>query len=620
MPDLDPNKAVSLVVQQFPQNLLLPDEKNIVSLQITNHSNKEENFFFEVEGENLEVSFSSIDLEREVKFNGGETKNIELNLKPKVDGYGKLIINIYWAKFVEYIIKVQKVREKALGTKIKKVLKNKDFLPTETLKPFNFNEFFIETSKSDIKQMEKNLKSMKQQIEVIKNNEQLLEVSNNDINNQLRKLAKAYLSIDDFYKALETSLELSVEDEKIQFYYELLRAYANRNLEACLQVVKNLGDLKRKDQILAYISTDLFNTNPEEILKIILLIDSNSIKESTLLNIISKAVIKNDTQLALKFSDLIEDSIVKIKVLFNIIKILNQNDNKGAILPILNQINQTILNSETILLNNQTNNNPTYSFFKDSISIIAELVCPESADSVIKDIKQEDLREKIAKDLTDEIYEIVEETKTKIEKKIALSHSYSVNTYTSDVTREIKNFSLIGGNVSNNVLTKNYDFNFVLISLFSYNFSIFPIIDRLLLDTNYHSKKSFAYYLFPTISNHDEEELNIIKKTLNQFFSPARISKQMIIFNLDFIPYLGKPTIILSEENQQVQSISEKLEKGMKNEAVIIINNDFFKSGATQNTLQNIFQGNNFSVINLVLSYEFLNNYEVFNLFIEALI
>ncbi len=170
------------------------------------------------------------------------------------------------------------------------------------------------------------------------------------------------------------------------------------------------------------------------------------------------------------------------------------------------------------------------------------------------------------------------------------------------------------------MLTKNYDFNFVLISLFSYNFSIFPIIDRLLLDTKYHSQKSFAYYLFPTISNHDEEELNIIKKTLTQFFSPARISKQMIIFNLDFIPYLGKPTIILSEENQQVQSISEKLEKGMKNEAVIIINNDLFKGGATQNTLQNIFQGNNFSVINLVLSYEFLNNYEVFKLFIEALI
>jgi len=94
----------------------------------------------------------------------------------------------------------------------------------------------------------------------------------------------------------------------------------------------------------------------------------------------------------------------------------------------------------------------------------------------------------------------------------------------------------------------------------------------------------------------------------------------MIIFNLDFIPYLGKPTIILSEEDQLAQTINAKLEKGMKNEAVIIINNDFFKGGATQHTLQNIFQGNNFSVINLVLSYEFLNNYEVFKLFIEALI
>jgi hypothetical protein len=133
-------------------------------------------------------------------------------------------------------------------------------------------------------------------------------------------------------------------------------------------------------------------------------------------------------------------------------------------------------------------------------------------------------------------------------------------------------------------------------------------------------KKSFAYYLFPSINNHDEEELSIIKQTLTQFFSPIKISKQLIIFNLDFIPYLGKPTVILSEEGQLVQNIKSKLEKHMKNELEIIVSNGMFKGGDAQITLNNIFQGRNFTVINLILSYEFLNNYEVFKSFIESII
>jgi hypothetical protein len=156
--------------------------------------------------------------------------------------------------------------------------------------------------------------------------------------------------------------------------------------------------------------------------------------------------------------------------------------------------------------------------------------------------------------------------------------------------------------------------------LFSFNFSIFPIIDKLYQDFNYNAKKSFAYYIFPSISNHDEEETNIIKQTLNQFFSPSKVSKQTIIFNLDFIPYLGQPTVILSEEEDLIHNVKTKLEKHMKGKAEILVNNEIFKGGDAQNTLKSIFQTRNFTVINLILSYEFLNNYDVFKLFIEALI
>ncbi|MFW9949560.1 MAG: hypothetical protein ACFFKA_05490, partial [Candidatus Thorarchaeota archaeon] len=329
------------------------------------------------------------------------------------------------------------------------------------------------------------------------------------------------------------------------------------------------------------------------------------------------AASQNNMPLVLKYTQLIGDNTSRIKLLFNVIKTLDDNNNKGLILPILNEINKIILNSETINIDNQ---NSIYKYLEASIWMIAELDCPQSADSLIKEIRQDDLRNKVIKELFDELYEIVDDVKTKLEKKIALSQFYSVNTYVSRISKEIRNFSLIGGNLSNNLLLKDYEFNFALISLFSFTFSVFPIIDRLYHDFNYHSKKSFAYYIFPSISNHDEEEINIIKQTLVQFFSPSKITNQITIFNLDFIPYLGQPTVILSEEENLNHAVKAKFEKHMKDKAEILVSDEMFKGGDAQYTLKDIFQAKNFTVINLILSYEFLNNYEIFKLFIEALI
>ena len=617
MSDLNPSNVVSVAVKQFPQYLIVPREKNQVSLQITNHSSKDENYLLECEGENLNVNLVSTEFEEQVKFKSGETKSVELNLQPKVDGYGKLIINLYWIELVQYTEKVQKIREKVTDKNLNKILKNKTYLSVEKLPSFNPNNYILEISKENLKQLEKNIKSLKEQLDAnstTKNNSRKKVM---EIDNQLKELAKAYLFNNDFYKALETSLELSGEKEKIDFYYNLLRAYADRNFEACLQVIKNLNDPGRKNQILSDISVDLVDKNPEKVLTVLALIDNPSNKENALLNIINKAASQNNIQSALKFTQLLDNNITKVKILFSIIRILDKNNNKDLILPILNQINQLLLNTE---IRNNENQSSLYEFIRDSIWLTAKVDCPNNADSLIQNIMEDSLRNKISKDLFDEIYEMVDEVKTKLEKKTALSHLYSVNTYVSHITKEIRNFSLIGGNVSTNTLMKNYDFNFALISLFSFNFSILPIIERLYFDITYNTKKSFAYYIFPSISNHDAEELNVIKQTITQFFSPFQISKQMIIFNLDFIPYLGKPTVILASEGSIVQNVKNKLETRMKGEADILIDDDFFKGGDAQITLSSIFQPNNFAVINLILSYEFLNNYDVFKLFIEALI
>ena len=104
------SSIISLNITKFPQNLLIPNVDNDVNLQITNNSDKNEDFKLVFEGENLDVKTNSEFLQDQIQFAPHETKNIELMLTPTADGVGKLNINVYWLKIVEYVVKVQRVR------------------------------------------------------------------------------------------------------------------------------------------------------------------------------------------------------------------------------------------------------------------------------------------------------------------------------------------------------------------------------------------------------------------------------------------------------------------------------------------------------------------------------
>lgn len=623
----DPNQVISITIKKFPQNLLIPSLKNSVSLEVVNNSKKEEHFKFVFEGENLDIEVKPEEFNKEVLFKPGENKKIDLALRPTADGYGKLTINAYWMKMVEYMVEIQKIRETISASRINKILKNIQVLEFDDGDGFNSKDFFIPSSKSEVKIIEKEIKEL---IKIYSETQKNLQTSDTpllngstgvklaEIDNKLRVLAKSYLSMGDFFKALEYSLKLSDEGEKIKFYYHLIRANATVNLDATLEVIKNLNEKNKKNQVVEKIALDLLNTNQDQVIKVLSFIDDASLKENALINIISKSL-ENGFNLALKFSESIEDEIVKIKVLFNIIKKLHDKKNNALILKIINQINQIILNSNKIVLSAKDYKNPAYAFFRGTICIIAELDCPEAADTVIGGISSVELRERVAKDLFNEIYEMVKEKKTKVEPIGTFSQFFLLNTYASKISNEIQNFSLIGGNASSNILMGDYNFNIALISLFSFDFSIFPIIDRVYSDLKYSSDKSFAYYIYPSINNHDQEELGAIQSTLKRFFQPEKISKQVVVFNFDFIPFLGKPTIILSSELDETNSIKTKIVKHLGDRVNLIIDDSLFRGGETVNNLNRIFYGSNFKIVNLVLSYEFINDYDTFKAFIQSI-
>ncbi len=327
-------------------------------------------------------------------------------------------------------------------------------------------------------------------------------------------------------------------------------------------------------------------------------------------------VLKKDFQLALKLTYLIKDEALKVKVLFNIVKKVHESKNQEEILGIINQINQIILNSSKINLNNPQD--PVYQFFKNSICILAELDCPEAADKIINSIGTQVVRENITKDLFNEIYMMVDELRTKIEPTLIFSQYYLLNVFSSKITNEVRDFSLNGGNVSSNLLLNDYSFNIAFLSLFSYDFGIFPIIDRIYSDLKFNSNKSIAYYIYPSIRHHNQEELTIIQNTLRLFVPPNKISNQVYLFNLDFIPYLGKPTIILASDSEDPNQLKSRIIKKLGHNVQVLVDDSFFKGGQIVTNLKNIYMSYNFKIFNLILSYEFLNDHNTFKAFVES--
>jgi len=444
--------AISLKITKFPQHLLIPNADNIVSFQTTSLSNQEENFRFAFKGENMNIDVKPEEFKREIKFGPNETKDITLTLTPTSDGFGKLIIDIYWLKIVEYTVKIQKVRTTVPKSKIKKILGKKGFFKDNKKNDFDNNEYLVSLKKNDIKTLENELKSIKEKLNSLEN----FQVS--EINKKIKTIAKAYLANNDLYKALETALQISNQSEQLEFYYNILRAYSRVNLEKTIQTINSLTDQQRRNEVINKIALDYVDIDPVQINSIISLIQDSTSKDQVLVDLISKFLTKSP-DIALRFSNLIQDEVLRVKILFNIIKKIQETNNKEQILKIIHQINQIILNSQKITLPNQNYENIMYEFLKDSVCILAELDCPEVADSVVKGIPNNQLREKIAKDLFNVLYEMVDEVRRKIEPTIVFSQYYHLNIYASKITNEIRNFCLLGGNVSNNLLMRDFNFN-----------------------------------------------------------------------------------------------------------------------------------------------------------------
>jgi len=561
-------KIISLNITQFPQNLLIPDLENNVSVQVKNNSDKIEKFQFVFEGENLDITFKSDLLKDPIEFAPDETKTIDLMLKPIADGFGKLIINIYHIKVIEYTVKVQKVRKFIPKSMISKIFEKYTLKSTEVIDPINRDEYIASTTLEDLKKVEKQLETMKNSY-LSTQTMNSTAVENNgvirieDIDSVIKKLAKGHLYNNNISKSLELALELSNPDDQFDFYYKILRVYATTNTEEAITIIKKLKDFDAK-QIL------------------------------------------------------FKDFILRTKIQFNIAKILKKSENRPELIKVIRQIVQFLLKSLDEIDDRKIQKR-IYEFLLDSMHILAEIEEPRAVDVIIDGISIPKRKERIKKDLFDAIYEIVEEIKTKSELEAIFSQFFLLNTFVSDINNDIKDFSSKGGNLSNNLILKDFNFNIAFVSLFSFSFSLFPIMDRVYNELKNNSNHSFAYYIFPSTENFQKNELSNLKNTLTQFFQNfTHLQNQLIVFNLDFIPYLGTPTIILSAESLLAEKIKSKIGK-ISDKINIISDGSLFEGGKILDSLKQIFPSSKCAIINFIFSYEFLNDYNMLKTVIQSL-
>ncbi|MHA2401240.1 MAG: hypothetical protein ACXADU_20445 [Promethearchaeota archaeon] len=586
------SNIISLNITEFPQNLLIPGIDNAVKIQVVNNSDKSESFNFAFDGESMEIETAPENLAQQIELAANETRNIDLKLNPTADGQGKLTINVYWLKIVQYTVKIQKIRESSPVSKNNDIFMKFAFKKSEVPDDISVNEYFIDIKPKELRQQEEELEALKERMMAPDQTESTNQETGpkptiGQIDEKIKAIAKGYLSNNDLPKSLEYAIKLSKPNAQTNLYSNLLRAYSFKSLDEVLSTINNLNDLNLQQAILKSLILDRISEHPLEVINIIEEIKNIKLKTKLLLNVAKE--LKNTNRL----DELVNHLHQIIMFLLEMLKLptLEKKEKKLAL-----------------------------EYLKDVLILLAEFENPTAVDAILKGIEVLDIKDKLEKDIFKVIYEIVDEVKTKIESESVFSQYFLLNTFISNINNELKSFSRKGGNVSNNILSGEFDFNTALLSLFRFDFSIFPFIDRVYNDLKVNSGKSIGYYIFPSNENFNSDELATLNTTLSQFFRKSGSAhNQLLVLNLDFIPYLGKPTIIISEDSHLNNHIETKLKK-LGDKINIIIDDMMFKGGTIYDNLTQVFGSDGREVINLVLSYEFLNDYNIFKSVIQSIL
>ncbi|MHA1144521.1 MAG: hypothetical protein ACTSRW_07280 [Candidatus Helarchaeota archaeon] len=123
--------------------------------------------------------------------------------------------------------------------------------------------------------------------------------------------------------------------------------------------------------------------------------------------------------------------------------------------------------------------------------------------------------------------------------------------------------------------------------------------------------KNFLYLNYAISNEFTQKEQKIIKQGIDKFLPRLDKSKRLLILNLDFLPKMMKPTIVIGASPRSF-SLQNTLASTFDDQLDIIVDGDVFAGGNIYEVIQQLTSNHEADIVNIALSADFIENHDLF--------
>ncbi len=590
----DHKPAFSISLSNFPQKILLGNHTYHFKFICQNLLNKTEKFYFKIQADNLNIINIS-EFSKGLTFNPNEEKEKILDVIPNGDGSSKINLDVFCQK---------KGGNSTNSLKIKNSIKIDEIQPILNGKELNY---------LDLEQIQSNMqKSI--------NLDGLNSISKEDAMKKIRDLsqslgderiksiiliAKQVISQDIIYCYEILNLIPDLE-KKFDAFSQVIPIGIYYNINATLNQVMKITNSTLKNELLQKIAYSIFNSEPNNSIMVLSYIDDLEYRDDSLINLIFNNS-KLDPKTILDFLNNITSIEKKLKISLDFCKIWKENYAENAANTLKTIIHNSITHNFTDLMSK-------------SVYLLAFILNPQLAHDFIKSFNKNPNLIAMQPNL-DNILKDKSEDQIDINNiNIVAQIFYVFPCLSNKIPPSIEFLERIKGNMSINLLEQGTLSNICILSPFKNDFSIFMNLQTAYFQIEKELKKKFSYIIFPVENGIKENDFKHLNGIINQYITKSKGKRKnpYYIILLDFIPYLEKPTIIFSN-NENFENIKNKFHK-KKSLFDIYVDDSFFKEGEISKQLKANISDSKIKIISVVLNYNFLKEFNLLKNFLTSII
>ncbi|NVM54148.1 MAG: hypothetical protein HWN66_10645 [Candidatus Helarchaeota archaeon] len=263
---------------------------------------------------------------------------------------------------------------------------------------------------------------------------------------------------------------------------------------------------------------------------------------------------------------------------------------------------------------------------QDTESVFKDTFSPEISDTldeIFGEPQAIDIEEPSSPTIQSEPQRIVEQIIETFEKEVFSTPIY-LNALDKESSGVLKRFANKG---DSNILTSETGLPLCVCYFYSEiqnsKWKIRPALIRAACIRMREKFGKFSYYIsYPLSREFDEKEIPVIQEAIKTFVLPhSSASTPMLLLNLDIIPELEKPSIIIGYEKSGIyEHVKNLLAKEFGNAIDIFVDDCVFSGGLLYNYLVNWTGSRQVRILNIILSNNFISNIRMFQKLLESLV